>query len=78
MDAITVTSSEGLRNLFAMVGPLGHAWLRKTPLFVPHARIAEQAQALGLAGVIATGPGDDGLVSGLINHFSGFSGPHVE
>jgi uroporphyrinogen-III synthase len=78
LDAITVTSSEGLRNLFDLVGPLGHAWLRKTPLFVPHARIAEQAHALGLAGVIATGPGDDGLVGGLVKHFSGYCRHHGE
>jgi uroporphyrinogen-III synthase len=78
LDAVTVTSSEGMRNLCAMVGPLGQAWLRKTPLFVPHARIAEQARALGLAAVIATGPGDDGLVDGLIQHFAGCKRPHVE
>ena len=70
LDAITVTSSEGLRNLFDMVGPLGQAWLRRTAVFVPHARIAEQAAALGLTNVVATGPADDGLVAGLIDYFS--------
>lgn len=69
LDAVTVTSSEGLRNLYEMVGKLGQAWLRKTPTFVPHARIAEQAQALGLHQIILTGPGDDGLVRGLVEHF---------
>jgi len=69
LDAVTVTSSEGLRNLWDMLGPLGQAWLRKTPVFVPHARIAEQAQALGLHEIITTGPGDDGLVRGLVEHF---------
>lgn len=69
LDAITVTSSEGLRNLWEMIGPLGHAWLRKTPTFVPHARIAEQARTLGLGQVFLTGPGDDGLVKGLTAHF---------
>lgn len=69
LDAVTATSSEGLRNLYEMVGKLGQAWLRKTPTFVPHARIAEQARALGLHEVILTGPGDDGLVKGLIEHF---------
>ncbi len=70
LDAITATSSEGLRNLFAMVGSLGQTWLRKTPLFVPHARIAEEAGRLGLLRVWATAPGDDGLVAGLIEFFS--------
>jgi len=69
LDALTVTSSEGLRNLYDMVGKLGQAWLRKTPLFVPHARIAEQAESLGLALVRQTGPGDSGLVEGLIDYF---------
>jgi len=69
LDALTVTSSEGLRNLYDMVGKLGQSWLRQTPTFVPHARIAEQAAGLGLHRVIATGPGDDGLVAGLLEHF---------
>lgn len=69
LDAVTLTSSEGLRNFFDMVGRLGQAWLKKTPAFVPHQRIAEQAQALGLARVISTGPGDDGLLAGLVQYF---------
>lgn len=70
LDAVTLTSSEGLRNFFDMVGRLGQAWLKKTPAFVPHVRIAEQAQALGLAKVIPTGPGDDGLMAGLMQYFT--------
>jgi len=69
LDAVTLTSSEGLRNFFDMLGHLGQAWLKKTPAFVPHARIAEQAQALGLNKVIATEPGDDGLMAGLRAYF---------
>lgn len=70
LDAVTLTSSEGLRNFFDMVGRLGQAWLRKTPAFVPHARIAEQALALGLNNVVPTGPGDDGLMAGLVQYFA--------
>jgi uroporphyrinogen-III synthase len=70
LDALTVTSSEGLRNLFDMVGPLGQQWLRETLLFVPHARIAEQARRLGMNRVVLTGPGDDGLIEGLMQHFA--------
>ena len=70
LDAVTLTSSEGLRNFFDMVGRLGQAWLKKTPAFVPHLRIAEQAQALGLAKVIPTEPGDDGLMAGLMQYFA--------
>ncbi|RTL51435.1 MAG: uroporphyrinogen-III synthase [Rhodocyclaceae bacterium] len=68
LDAVTITSSEGLRNLYDMLGKLGQTWLRNTPLFVPHARIAEQAAALGMKRIIPTGPGDDGLVAGLLEH----------
>jgi uroporphyrinogen-III synthase len=75
LDAVTLTSSEGLRNFFDMVGRLGQAWLRKTPAFVPHARIAEQAQALGLAKLIPTGPGDDGLMVGLVQYFASHGNP---
>lgn len=70
LDAVTLTSSEGLRNFFDMIGRLGQAWLKKTPAFVPHARIAEQAQQLGLTRVIATAPGDDGLLAGLMQYFA--------
>jgi uroporphyrinogen-III synthase len=69
LDAVTVTSSEGLRNLYEMLGKLGQSWLRKTPVFVPHERIAEQARELGLHDVVLTGPGDDGLVAGLVERF---------
>ncbi|NWG32140.1 MAG: uroporphyrinogen-III synthase [Rhodocyclaceae bacterium] len=70
LDAMTVTSSEGLRNLWEMVGKLGQGWLRNTPTFVPHARIAEQARALGLRHVILTGPADAGLLAGLTDYYS--------
>ena len=69
LDAITVTSSEGVRNLYEMAGKLGQAWLRKTPLFVPHARIGEQASRLGFGQIHQTGSGDDGLIAGLIEYF---------
>lgn len=70
LDAMTVTSSEGLRNLYEMVGKLGQGWLKNTPTFVPHARIAEQARALGLHNVVQTGPADAGLLAGLNDYFS--------
>jgi uroporphyrinogen-III synthase len=70
LDAVTVTSSEGLRNLYEMIGALGRQWLRKTPVFVPHSRIAGVARELGLTRVTVTEPGDDGLMRGLIAHFS--------
>jgi len=69
LDGVTVTSSEGLHNLVDMVGKLGQTWLKKTPLFVPHQRIAGLARALGCHEVILTGPGDEGLVAGLLEYY---------
>lgn len=69
LDAVTVTSSDGLRNLFEMVGTPGRERLMITPLFAPHPRIAETARALGVRKVIVTGPGDEGLLTGLTDYF---------
>jgi uroporphyrinogen-III synthase len=66
IDAVTVSSSEGLRNLYDMLGKLGQAWLKRTPLFAPHARIAANARALGCERVIETAPADAGLCEGLV------------
>ena len=67
---VTVTSAEGLSNLFDMVGTLGRPWLRKTALFVPHERIAERARELGIAEVIVTGAGDDAMVEAMVRFFA--------
>ena len=69
IDAVTVTSSEGLRNLVAMVGAAGEAALKAVPLFVAHQRIADEARQMGFAEAIVTAPGDDGLLQGLEAHF---------
>ena len=69
MDAIAITSTEGLRNLCEMVGKPGSPWLQKTALFVSHERIGEAARKLGFVRVIPTGAGDDGLMEGLLNYF---------
>jgi uroporphyrinogen-III synthase len=70
LHAIVVSSSEGLRNLFDMVGKLGQAWLRKTPLFVTHAQIAATARELGLAVIVEAGPGDEELAAGMAQYFA--------
>jgi uroporphyrinogen-III synthase len=70
LDAITVTSSEGLRNLYDMVGKLGQQWLKTTPLFVLHERIAEAARELGLEQVIVTPPGDEAMLQAIMEWFS--------
>ena len=70
IDAVTATSSEGLRNLFEIVGNAGREPLQRTPLFVPHPRIAESARGHQVETVVVTGPGDNGLLAGLTAYFS--------
>jgi uroporphyrinogen-III synthase len=65
-DAITVTSSEALGNLWDMLNDKDRGVLRSTPLFVPHARIASLARGKGWEHVHLTGSGDDGLISALV------------
>ncbi|MBE2260199.1 MAG: uroporphyrinogen-III synthase [Rhodobacteraceae bacterium] len=65
IDALTVSSSEGLRNLVALLDASVRASLQETPVFVPHQRIAEVASELGLRRVIRTGPADAGIIAAL-------------
>ncbi len=71
LAAVTVTSSQGLRNLFLMAGEAGQAPLAKTPLFVPHPRIAQTGRELGIVTVLVTEPGNEGLLAGLVEYFKG-------
>jgi len=66
LDALTVSSSEGLRYLVDLLDAEGRAFLEKTPLFVPHARIAENARALGLNNILLTEAADTGILAGLV------------
>lgn len=70
VHAVTITSSEGLHNLFDMVGEVGQQLLIGTPFFTAHERIAEIAKDLGLRDVNLTGNGDDGLIAGLLSYFN--------
>lgn len=69
INAVTVTSAEGLRNLYDMLGKLGRQWLKTTPVFVPHQRILEVAHELGLEHGVVTPAGDEGLVQGMVDWF---------
>jgi uroporphyrinogen-III synthase len=63
-----VTSSEALRGLLALVGQLGPAAVAKMQqqhLIVPHARIADTANTLGLTRLTLTGSGDARLLAAL-------------
>ncbi len=63
--AVTVTSGEGIDNLWALVDAPTRARWRGLPTFAPHPRIAAHARSLALQ-VIETGSGDAGLVAGLV------------
>lgn len=65
IDAVTLTSSEGLDNLWRLLDAQGRALLSALPVFVPHVRIAERAAALGLDARCTAG-GDAGLIAGLL------------
>ncbi len=64
-DAISVTSSEALRNLSQILGDRARQILCGTTLFVPHPRIAELALQQGWQHVELTGSGDEGLLTAL-------------
>ena len=66
LDALTVSSSEGLRYLHDLLDSEGRAFLQKTPIFVPHGRIAESARALGLSKILLTEAADAGILAGLV------------
>jgi uroporphyrinogen-III synthase len=70
IDAVTLTSREGLDNLWGMLGNEGRARLAEKPAFVPHPRIAARARELGIAPVIVTPPADAGLLTSLLEYFA--------
>lgn len=70
IDAVSITSAEGLENFFEMLGASGGNHLRSTPVFVPHPRIALAAQNLGIRKVIVTGRGDEQTVAGIAAFFA--------
>lgn len=65
IHAITVTSSEGLDNLWELSDATMRSAWRARPTFAPHPRIVARARELGLE-VVATGGGDAGLLAGLL------------
>jgi len=69
LHAVIVTSSEGMRNLFEMVGESGQDLLQSTPMLVPHARVAATARDLGSKLVIVGNFGDEQLVAQLAQYF---------
>jgi len=69
VHAVTVSSAEGLENLFEMLGAAGREHLKKTPLFVPHPRIAAEAKRLGLGEASVGGASDQEMLERLVAYF---------
>lgn len=70
IEAVSITSVEGLANLFEMLGPTGRGYLRATPVFVPHPRIAVAARKLQVREVVVTGRGDARTVAEMAAFFA--------
>jgi uroporphyrinogen-III synthase len=75
IDAVTLTSSEGLDNLWTIFDDETRGYLASTATFVPHRAIAEHASALGLRSVIVTPPADAGLLASLLEYFAAHRPP---
>ena len=69
VDAVTVSSSEGLANFLDMLGGEAAAQLARIALFVPHPRVAESAARRGLAGAIVAGSGNAEMAAALVAYF---------
>lgn len=63
--AIVVTSSEAMRHLLQMTNNGADDWIRNIKICVNHARIAEEAAAIGLHVSVADAPGDDAMLACL-------------
>ncbi len=70
VDAVSITSAEGLSNLCGVLGPTGRGYLVATPVFVPHPRIGSAAESLGVRRVVVTGRGDESAVVGMSAFFA--------
>jgi uroporphyrinogen-III synthase len=65
IHAVTITSSEGLDNLWTISDAATRAAWRTLPTFAPHPRIAARGRELRLP-IVETGAGDAGLIAGLL------------
>ena len=70
VHAVTVSSGEGLANLYDMLGRPGQELLRRTPLFVPHPRLVGAAEQLGIQEVLVAGAADEDVTAALVAYFS--------
>lgn len=78
-QAWLLTSSEAVRNLETLarqnLSPQELATLKQVQCIAPHARIAEQAEALGFARILRAAPGDAGLLAACKQWADAYAGP---
>jgi uroporphyrinogen-III synthase len=67
IDVITISSGDGLRNLFDMVGNLAQNWLRQTQLVVVNERLVGLVNELGFARppLVANEASDEAIVDAI-------------
>ncbi|WER45208.1 fused uroporphyrinogen-III synthase HemD/membrane protein HemX [Cupriavidus sp. WKF15] len=78
-QAWLLTSSEAVRNLDTLarqnLSPQELATLKQVQCIAPHARIAEQAEALGFTRILRAAPGDAGLLAACKQWADAYAGP---
>jgi uroporphyrinogen-III synthase len=67
VDIVSVTSVDGLRNLFDMVGKAGQRWLIRTPVVVVSKRMAQVCRELGFKTEprVAATAGDEAILEAI-------------
>ena len=73
VDAVLLSSGEGLANLLEMLGEDSAQRLAGALLVVPHPRVAGEAARQGLDRTIVAGPGDAEVAAALVAYFGGAS-----
>lgn len=69
VDGLLLSSSEGARNLVAIIGAASVPLFDNTPVFASHPRIAAQCRQLGFARVVEAEAGDEGSLRTIISYF---------
>jgi uroporphyrinogen-III synthase len=71
VDAVAISSAEGLENFLVMLGDGAVDKLAAVALFVPHERVAREAARRGLAHALVCGPRDAEVSAALVAYFGG-------
>ena len=71
VDAVALSSAEGLANFIDMLGEDAIAKLAGVALFVPHERVAREAGRRGLPRTVVAGPRDAQVAAALVAYFGG-------